>query len=152
MHISVLERCTSMPRWRCSVEQRLCWCSRMSINSLLSVSPKRLHEGPQNCYNYDRVRQRYFDSEGAHPVARIHFCNLFLWSVQNGEFDPQCFSLVRPVLIMWRGEFSDQSVLECRKSRTCSWTPFHDEKNWCFVSGQELQRVTNPYLKMVLAV
>jgi len=23
------------------------------------------------------------------PVARIHFCYLFLWSVQDGEVDPQ---------------------------------------------------------------
>ena len=23
------------------------------------------------------------------PDARIHFCNLFLWSVQDGEVDPR---------------------------------------------------------------
>jgi hypothetical protein len=53
--------------------------------------------------------------EGTHPVARIHFCNWFLWSTHNGPVDLQLvsFFLMMSHFLYVGGEFSEQSDLEC---------------------------------------
>jgi hypothetical protein len=42
------------------------------------------------------------------------------------------------VFLMWRGEFSEQSVLACRKSKTYSRTSWSWWKVWCAISAHRI--------------
>lgn len=89
------------------------------------------------------------------PVVRIRFCNLFLWSVKDGEVDSQlvfftdeaCFHYVgrcilRPISIgvqKIQDLFTNSLVIKeigvrCAVHACCEITT---------ISGQELQRVNN---------
>jgi len=67
-------------------------------------------------------------------AARMHFCSQFLQSVQDGEVEPHFVFLVRVlVFVTWRGEFSEQPVLECRIFSTYSRNPTSWRKKFVFV-------------------
>jgi hypothetical protein len=96
-------------------------------------------------------------------AARIRFCSWFLQSVHDGEFEPYFVFLVWVLIfVMWRDEFSEQPVQECKIFRTYSRTPTSWRKKigvCCATSArrgmsticrQELQRVNN-VLRWILA-
>jgi hypothetical protein len=55
------------------------------------------------------------------PVARINFCDWFLQSVHDGEAGPHLVLFSYEAWFSLHGkEFSEKSVLECRKSKIYS--------------------------------
>ena len=78
-------------------------------------------------------------------AARIRFCSRLLQSVHDGEFEPHFVFLVWIlVFVMWRGEFSEQPILECRIFRIYSRNPTSWRKKMVFgvrrVHGVRLQQ------------
>jgi hypothetical protein len=151
MHFLVLQWCSSSPRLRNAIERRLFLVQLyFKYESAGNCRRKCVSAGGRCCENVCRkghitvttatVKTKLVHAlKEQHPVGRMHFCNWFLQSVHYREFDAQFFSLCLwwgLIFVMWRYEFSEQPVLECRKSRTYSRTLSSYWKSLCLMCDE----------------